>query len=45
MLASISMELLAAQFPMPKGVRLLGVSLSSLIGDRVEDSPQMQLGF
>ena len=45
MLASISVELLAAQFPMPKGVRLLGVSLSSLIDDRVEDGPQMQLGF
>jgi DNA polymerase IV len=45
MLASISMELLAAQFPMPKGVRLLGVSLSSLIDDRVQDSPQMNLGF
>ena len=45
MLASISAELLAAQFPMPKGVRLLGVSLSSLIDDRVEDGPQMKLGF
>ncbi len=45
MLASISAELLAAQFPMPKGVRLLGVSLSSLIDDRMEDSPQMNLGF
>jgi DNA polymerase-4 len=45
MLASISMELLAAQFPMPKGVRLLGVSLSSLIDDRVQHSPQMNLGF
>ena len=44
-LASISVELLAAQFPMPKGVRLLGVSLSSLIDDRMEDGPQMQLGF
>jgi len=28
-LASISEELLAVQFPMRKGVRLLGVSLSS----------------
>ena len=45
MLASITAELLAAQFPMPKGVRLLGVSLSSLIDDRVEDSLQMKLGF
>jgi DNA polymerase-4 len=42
-LASISTELLAAQFPMPKGVRLLGVSLSSLTAGTADDSPQMTL--
>jgi DNA polymerase-4 len=42
-LASISTELLAAQFPMPKGVRLLGVSLSSLTAGTTDDSPQMTL--
>jgi DNA polymerase-4 len=33
-LLSISAELLAGQFPMRKGVRLIGVSLSSLCADR-----------
>jgi DNA polymerase IV len=42
-LASVSTELLAAQFPMPKGVRLLGVSLSSLSGDSENDDRQMTL--
>jgi len=42
-LASISDELLAAQFPMRKGVRLLGVSLSSLCADAVEPDTQMTL--
>jgi DNA polymerase IV len=40
-LASISEELLAAQFPMRKGVRLLGVSLSSLCADAGDVDPQM----
>jgi DNA polymerase IV len=44
MVASISAELLAAQFPMPKGVRLIGVSLSSLCGD-LRDDDQMTLAF
>jgi DNA polymerase-4 len=42
-LSSVSMELLAAQFPMPKGVRLLGVSLSSLSADSEDDDRQMTL--
>jgi DNA polymerase-4 len=41
-LASISAELLAAQFPMRKGVRLIGVSLSSLCADV---DPQMALAL
>jgi DNA polymerase-4 len=43
-LASISTELLAAQFPMRKGVRLLGVSLSSLCADADVDT-QMTLAL
>jgi DNA polymerase IV len=42
-LASISSELLAAQFPVRKGVRLLGVSLSSLSADAENDDQQMAL--
>jgi DNA polymerase-4 len=42
--ASISTELLAAELPLPKGVRLLGVSLSSLSTEEVEgDGQQMTL--
>jgi len=44
-LASISDELLAAQFPMRKGVRLLGVSLSSLCADAAEVDTQMTLAL
>jgi DNA polymerase IV len=44
-LASISDELLAAQFPMRKGVRLLGVSLSSLCAEAVEVDTQMTLAL
>jgi DNA polymerase IV len=44
-LASISEELLAAQFPMRKGVRLLGVSLSSLCADAGDADPQMTLAL
>jgi DNA polymerase-4 len=40
-LASLSTELLAGQFPMPKGVRLLGVSLSSLSAESENDDRQM----
>jgi len=44
-LASISEELLAVQFPMRKGVRLLGVSLSSLCADAGDVDPQMTLAL
>jgi hypothetical protein len=37
----MSTELLAGQFPMPKGVRLLGVSLSSLSAESENDDRQM----
>jgi DNA polymerase-4 len=42
-LASISAELLTAQFPLRKGVRLIGVSLSSLCADAADVDPQMTL--
>jgi len=45
MLASISAELLAAQFPMRKGVRLIGVSLSSLCADPTKLDTQMTLRY
>jgi hypothetical protein len=32
-------------FPIPKGVRLLGVSLSALGGDDPAETSQMQLGL
>ena len=44
-LASISAELLAAQFPLGKGVRLIGVSLSSLCADAANVDPQMTLAM
>jgi DNA polymerase-4 len=45
-LATISAEILAVQFPMRKGVRLIGVSLSSLCADAVRDAdPQMTLAL
>ena len=44
-LASISVELLAAQFPLRKGVRLIGVSLSSLCADAGDVDPQMALAL
>jgi DNA polymerase IV len=45
MLASISAELLAAQFPMRKGVRLIGISLSSLCADPSDVDTQMTLAL
>jgi DNA polymerase-4 len=42
-LASISAELLAAQFPLRKGVRLIGVSISSLCTDSAQVGLQMTL--
>jgi DNA polymerase-4 len=44
-LASISAELLAAQFPLRKGVRLIGVSLSSLCAESSEVDPQVALAL
>ena len=44
-LATISAELLMAQFPMRKGVRLLGVSLSSLCASTADVDTQMALGL
>ena len=44
-LASISAELLAARFPMRKGVRLLGVSLSSLCAGAADINTQMTLAL
>jgi DNA polymerase-4 len=44
-LAAISVELLAAQFPMRKQVRLIGVSLSSLCADAAEVDTQMTLAL
>jgi DNA polymerase-4 len=44
-LVSISAELLAAQFPMRKGVRLIGVSLSSLCADTADVDTQMSLAL
>ena len=39
-----SFELLAQLFPVAKGVRLLGVSLSSLDETRMKEKPQLSLG-
>jgi hypothetical protein len=44
-LASISAELLAAQFPMRKGVRLIGVSLSLLCVHATRPDTQMTLAL
>jgi DNA polymerase-4 len=44
-LAAMSAELLAALFPMRKGVRLIGVSLSSLSADPPDVDPQMTLAM
>jgi DNA polymerase-4 len=44
-LASVSAELLTAQFPMRKGVRLLGVSLSLLSTNTADVDAQMALGL
>jgi DNA polymerase IV len=41
----ISIDLLTRLFPIPKGVRLLGVSLSALGTDQLEDNSQMYLAL
>jgi DNA polymerase-4 len=47
-LDEVSLALLAALMPVPKGVRLLGVTLSSLTGEEDEEAdagPQMRLAL
>jgi DNA polymerase-4 len=44
-LVTVSLDLLTAQFPMPRSVRLIGVSLSSLCAGRKENDPQMTLAL
>ena len=44
-LEQVSLDLLSAQFPMGKGVRLLGVALSTLNTDRETESRQLSLGL
>jgi DNA polymerase-4 len=44
-LEEISLELLKAQFPMTKGVRLLGISLSALNSGATVDAEQLPLGI
>jgi DNA polymerase-4 len=45
-LATISAEILAVQFPMRIGVRLIGVSVSSLCAGAIRDTdPQMTLAL
>jgi DNA polymerase IV len=44
-LERLSLNLLAPLFPMKKGVRLLGVSLSSFDDEAAKDSRQLRLGF
>lgn len=44
-LAAISADLLAAEFPLPKKVRLIGVSLSSLGAGARDDDPQLTLAL
>ena len=44
-LASMSEELLVSEFPLRKGVRLIGVSISSLCHDRMQVDPQMTLAL
>jgi DNA polymerase-4 len=41
----ISIDLLTRLFPIPKGIRLLGVSLSALGTDQPEDNSQMHLAL
>jgi hypothetical protein len=44
-LGAVSLELLAAQFPLRKGVRLIGVSISSLCTVSTQVDPQMNLSL
>jgi DNA polymerase-4 len=44
-LEKISLDLLRAQFPMTKGIRLLGISLSGLSSSGTVDAEQLPLGI
>jgi DNA polymerase IV len=44
-LMRVSLDLLASLFPVKKGVRLLGISLSSLRSENVDAPPQMTLAL
>jgi DNA polymerase-4 len=44
-LEEISLELLRAQFPVTKGIRLLGISISTLVGTDTVDMEQLPLGI
>lgn len=44
-LRQVSLELLSPLFPLAKGVRLLGVTLSNLDGERETEGQQLALGF
>jgi DNA polymerase IV len=44
-LERIAVELLSALMPVPKPVRLLGVTVSSLNTEPVKDSPQLRLAL
>jgi DNA polymerase IV len=44
-LMRVSLDLLASLFPVKKGVRLLGISLSSLRSENADAPPQMTLAF
>jgi DNA polymerase-4 len=44
-LEEVSLDLLSALFPIRKGVRLLGVTLSALHTDDEPDAPQLSLGL
>jgi hypothetical protein len=44
-LEEISLELLRAQFPVAKGIRLLGISLSALSSSAAVGTERLPLGF
>ena len=44
-LERISLELLKAQFPVTKGIRLLGISVSALVAADAADTEQLSLGI
>jgi DNA polymerase-4 len=44
-LEEISLDLLRAQFPVTKGIRLLGISISALHSGALVDAEQLPLGI